>query len=214
MISVFLGPPGCGKGTQAARLAASHGLRHFDMGRTLRDEIESGSSLGKTIKTFTNKGELVPLPIIRMVVDKQLKENPEQNTILDGFPRSPEQAILLDEVLASQGKVLDCVVYFRMDERALIRRIVNRRYCPSCGRVYNLLYASPAQPGICDDDGTDLVQRPDDNEAVLMKRFRVYQRETEPILEKYRAEGKLCEVDAGRSIEEIEKELVERLKLE
>ncbi len=207
MIAIFLGPPGSGKGTQAARLAGRYGVTHFDMGRSLREEVSTGSGLGKTIKTYTDKGELVPLPIIKMIILKALKGAFEKNVILDGFPRSSEQAVLLDTVLNEFGVNLDYVLYFNIDERELVNRIVNRRHCPVCKRVYNLVYAPPIQEGICDVDGSELAQRKDDSEKVIMNRFRVYQRETQPILERYRGAGKLREVNAAQEIGTLELEV-------
>lgn len=213
MIAVFLGPPGSGKGTQAARLAERYGVVHFDMGRSLREESATGSGVGKTIKTYTDRGELVPLPIIKMIILKALKGAFEKNIILDGFPRSKEQAQLLDAVLSEYGANLDFALYFQIDERVLVNRIVNRRQCPVCKRVYNLSSAPPIQETVCDIDGAELEKRPDDNEKVIMNRFRVYQRETQPILELYRASGKLKEVDAATEIEVLEGEVAALLKL-
>lgn len=213
MIAVFLGPPGSGKGTQAARLAERYGVTHFDMGRSLREEVSTGSGLGKTIKTYTDKGELVPLPIIKMIILKALKGAFDRNVVLDGFPRSSEQAELLDTVLSEFGVNLDCVLYFSIDERELVNRIVNRRHCPACKRVYNLVFAPPIQEGICDVDGTELAQRRDDSEKVIMNRFRVYQRETQPILERYRTAGKLKEIGAAKGIDALEVEVAALLNL-
>lgn len=213
MIAVFLGPPGSGKGTQAARLAERYGVTHFDMGRSLREEVSTGSGLGKTIKTYTDKGELVPLPIIKMIILKALKGAFDKNVVLDGFPRSSEQAELLDTVLSEFGVNLDCVLYFSIDERELVNRIVNRRHCPACKRVYNLVFAPPIQEGICDVDGTELAQRRDDSEKVIMNRFRVYQRETQPILERYRTAGKLKEIGAAKRIDALEVEVAALLNL-
>lgn len=208
MIFVFLGPPGCGKGTQASRLSARFKLVHFDMGKVIRNEIEEGTSIGKTAKTFTNRGELVPLTLIKILLKKELEQSGERDMIMDGFPRSSEQAELLDGMLSDTEDELKNVYYFAIDERLLVNRIVNRRYCPLCKRVYNLLYVQPLEKGVCDDDGTSLQLRPDDNREVVMNRFRVYERKTEPILERYRKAGLIVEIDAGRNIDEIEETLV------
>ena len=214
MIAVFLGPPGSGKGTQAARLAKRFGFLHFDMGRSLREEIASGSKLGEKIRSYTDIGELVPISIIKEIIEKVLEDSSNESIILDGFPRSEEQADLLDDVLIRLGLDLKGVYFFRIGDNAIIDRITNRRYCPVCRKVYNLKSAPPLIDGKCDEDGSELVTRPDDNEDVIANRLDVYKRETAPILARYRRKGKLTELDATLAIADIEKLLMEHIGLQ
>ncbi|MCD6118812.1 nucleoside monophosphate kinase [bacterium] len=214
MIAVFLGPPGSGKGTQAARLAKRFGLLHFDMGRSLREEIASGSKLGEKIRSYTDIGELVPISIIKEIIEKVLEDSSNESIILDGFPRSEEQADLLDDVLIRLGLDLKGVYFFSIGDNAIIDRITNRRYCPVCRKVYNLKSAPPLIDGKCDEDGSELVTRPDDNEDVIANRLDVYRRKTAPILARYRRKGKLTELDATLAIADIEKLLMEHIGLQ
>jgi len=214
MIAVFLGPPGSGKGTQAARLAKRFGFLHFDMGRSLREEIASGSKLGEKIRSYTDIGELVPISIIKEIIEKVLEDSSNESIILDGFPRSEEQADLLDDVLIRLGLDLKGVYFFRIGDNAIIDRITNRRYCPVCRKVYNLKSAPPLIDGKCDEDGSELVTRPDDNEDVIANRLDVYRRKTAPILARYRRKGKLTELDATLAIADIEKLLMEHIGLQ
>ena len=213
MITVFLGPPGSGKGTQAAVLSDRFGLLHFDMGRALRDEIAGGSDLGHSIRTFTDAGELVPIEIIGLIIEKVFQNPGLSGVILDGFPRSVEQVDLLDGILARTGLCLDDVYYFNLDDGIIIERIVNRRFCPKCKRVYNLLSAKPAVESVCDVDGAELATRSDDMADVVANRIAVYRRETEPIVNRYRVANLLVEIDATQEIEGITKELERRMEL-
>jgi adenylate kinase len=214
MIAVFLGPPGSGKGTQAATLAERLGFVHFDMGGELRKEARSGSSLGKTIASFTDRGELVPIEVIKRIVGRFFSERDRKSVILDGFPRSVKQAQVLEEILAKLGKSVNLVVYFDISEERLVERIVNRRYCPACNRVYNLLSKRPARDEVCDEDGAALTRRADDDEAVVRNRIRVYERETRPMVEYYRLLGKLVTLDASKGVSEAQSELEGYFKIE
>lgn len=213
MIAIFLGPPGSGKGTQAAMLAERYDLLHFDMGRVLREEIASGSELGIEIRKFTDTGALVPISIIRVIVEKTLRSQENNQVVLDGFPRSDEQADLLDDVLRETNKKLDGAFYFNLDDSVIIERLVNRRFCPVCKTVYNLVTAPPKFEGICDKEGAVLATRPDDNASVIMKRLSVYRMETEPILTRYRSADLLSEIDASLDIQVIKTHLESLLRL-
>ncbi len=213
MIAIFLGPPGSGKGTQAAMLAKRYNLLHFDMGRSLREETASGSELGKEISKFTDVGELVPITTIRSIVEKTLHSQEESQVILDGFPRSDEQADLLDNILREADKKLDGAFYFNLDDSVIIERLVNRRFCPVCKTLYNLISAPPMIEGICNKEGAVLATRPDDNASVIMNRLSVYRKETEPILTRYRSANLLSEIDASMDIQFIKSHLEVLLRL-
>lgn len=204
---VLLGPPASGKGTQAARFSAKHGFRHFDMGAALRHEIESGSPLASEIKSFTDAGKLVPTTVVRELVLNAIQANPEADFVFDGFPRSMEQAHMLDGVLAVTGRKLTGAVLIDVPAETIVQRIVNRRFCPECGRVYNLVTLPPREDERCDDDGAGLEQRRDDTQEVLAERLRVYHGQTEPIIEHYRNAGLLKRIDGTQTVEEISRQM-------
>ena len=187
MIIVFLGPPGSGKGTQAGILSREHDFRHFDAGSLLRAEVESGSELGEEIAGYINQGRLVPIEIIGRITHKFLAERQAARTMFDGFPRNLEQAALLTSSLRELGQELDHVLYLHIDEDDLLQRIVNRRVCRNCRRIYNLVSNPPQQP--CSETGKEceLYQREDDSEDVFGRRLRIYLEETVPILRYYEA---------------------------
>jgi adenylate kinase len=203
MIIVFLGPPGSGKGTQAQMLDDEHGFFHFDTGSLLRTEIATGSDLGQRIGSYTNQGLLVPIEIIRELLLKFFRTTDAKRIMLDGFPRNLEQAQVLAEGLTELGDDLDHAIYLHVEQEALLERIVNRRFCPTCGAIYNIKTEPPTNPGVCDHDGTVLTQRKDDTEEVFANRLRVYFEQTAPLLDYYRQRGLLREIDGARTPEEI-----------
>ncbi len=203
MTIVFLGPPASGKGTQAARFASAHGFTHFDMGGALREEIESGSALASEIRSYADAGKLVPGEIVRKLVEQMFGRNQGKNVLLDGFPRSSEQADMLDDVLAVEGRELNTAVLVEVPEEVLMQRVINRRFCPECGRVYNLQTLRPQGDGFCDDDGAQLMHRRDDTEEVMAERLRVYYGQTQPIVERYEQAGILSRVDGTAGVESV-----------
>ena len=203
MIVVFLGPPGSGKGTQADILAVRYGFYHFDTGARLRTEIASGSELGQTIASFTDNGNLVPIEVIRELVMTFMRNTDSRRIMFDGFPRNLEQARVLDEGLEELGGDLDFALYLEISEDSLIDRIVNRRFCPECGEIYNLGSRPPRQPGRCDIDGAGLYQRSDDTEEVFGNRLKVYLEQTVPVLEYYKARQRLYKIDGDQDIEQV-----------
>lgn len=211
MIIVFLGPPASGKGTQADMLHDDHGFFHFDTGSRLRSEIATGSELGARIAQFTDAGQLVPLEIIKDLIFKFVREADTERIMFDGFPRNREQAQVLDEALTECGDDLDFALYLEIDEDNLVERIVNRRFCPECGEIYNLISKPSLEPGLCDYDGAKLIQRKDDTEEVFGTRLRVYTNETIPVLDYYRERGLLHTVDADKDIEVVSRAIVELL---
>lgn len=214
MIAVFLGPPGSGKGTQAATISRRLGLKHLDMGGELREEVRSGSQLGQTIRSFTDRGELVPIGVVSDIIRQFFSKQDGKGVILDGFPRSVEQAEVLEGILSERGEDVDLVVYFDISVECLVERLVNRRYCPSCNRVYNLVSRRPRKDEVCDEDGASLTRRADDGEEVVRRRFDVYERETTPMVEYFRQRGKLVRLDASKSVDEALNELEGYFKIE
>ena len=204
---IFLGPPACGKGTQTNKLAKHFGFPHIDTGSLLRAEIKSGSENGKIAQQYIDKGLLVPVWLVAEIIKNRLKQPDCKNGfILDGYPRSLEQAEMLEDIkkeIDGDSEVDFRATYFDINEDILISRIVNRRSCPACGEIYNLKYHPPKSDGICDKCGGELAQRKDDNEETAKARFDTYYRETEPLVEYYKNKNVLSTIDADGSINEV-----------
>lgn len=204
---IFLGPPACGKGTQTDKLAKYFGFPHVDTGSLLRAEIKAETENGKIAKSFIDKGLLVPVELVGAVIKNRLSQQDCANGfILDGYPRSLEQAKLLDAIqseLDGETPVDFRAVYFDIDESVLLSRIVNRRSCGKCGEIYNLKYKPTKVEGICDKCGGELIQRKDDNEEVAKARFDTYYNETAPLVDYYRDKKVLRTIDADGTINEV-----------
>ena len=204
---IFLGPPACGKGTQTNKLAEYFNLPHVDTGSLLRAEIQSGSDNGKTAKQFIDKGQLVPVELVAKIIKDRLSQKDcENGYILDGFPRSAEQANMLtkiNEELDGDKEVSFKAVYFDLDQEILISRIVNRRSCPKCGEIYNIKFHQTKIEGACDKCGTELTQRKDDNEETAKARFETYFNETAPLVDYYKNKNVLRTIDANGSIDDV-----------
>ena len=204
---IFLGPPACGKGTQTNRLAEYFNLPHVDTGSLLRAEIKSESENGKIAKQYIDKGQLVPVELVAKIIkDRLAQKDCEEGYILDGFPRSAEQADMLtkiNEELDGDKEVSFKAVYFDLDQEILISRIVNRRSCPKCGEIYNIKFHPPKTEGVCDKCGTELTQRKDDNEKTAKARFETYFRETAPLVDYYKNKDVLRTIDANGTIDEV-----------
>lgn len=204
---IFLGPPACGKGTQTNLLAKHFGFPHIDTGSLLRAEIASGSENGLVAKERIDKGQLVPVWLVGDIIKTRLsKDDCKNGFILDGFPRSMEQAEMLQNIrehIDGNNEVDFRATYFDIDINTLVSRIVNRRSCSKCGEIYNLKSKAPKQEGKCDICGSDLVQRKDDTEEIAHARFETYFRETAPLIDFYKNMGVLYSIDADGSIEEV-----------
>lgn len=197
---MFLGPPGSGKGTQAARLMEATGLVQLSSGDALRKERKLGTPVGQEATRYMDSGELVPDDVIMRVMFAQIDRIPAgTGFILDGFPRTVPQAEMLDRGLAERRLRLHAVIDFVLSDADVIARIVQRRVCAECGSTYNTKFLPPARPDVCDRCSGKLVQRPDDKEEVVANRLRAYRRQTEPLIEYYRKTGLLREVHADRS---------------
>lgn len=210
---IFLGPPACGKGTQTNKLAEYFGFPHIDTGSLLRAEIASGSENGKIAKGFIDKGQLVPVELVGAIIKDRLKKDDCKNGfILDGFPRSVEQADMLEDIkkeIDGDSEVDFRATYFDLDTDILISRIVNRRSCPKCGEIYNLKFKAPKNEGKCDVCGTELTQRKDDNEETAKARFETYFRETAPLIDYYKDKNVLSTINADGSIDEVWERLLQ-----
>lgn len=201
---VLMGPPGSGKGTQAGPLTDTLGIPHVSTGAMFREAVENGDSIGRKVKEYLDHGQLVPDEITVAEMRRRL-QRPDcaQGFVLDGFPRSLEQARALDAILADQGHQLDAVLHIEVPPEQLIRRMAARRVCHGCGTSYNMCFAPPSTPGVCDRCGSaDLYQRDDDKEETIAARLEVYERETQPLIEYYERQGVLYHIDGSGSIDE------------
>lgn len=206
---VFLGPPGSGKGTQAQILAQKLGIPQVSSGDLLREAVEHHTPTGKKAKSYMEKGELVPDSIVIELVHERIKN--EKAYILDGFPRSMQQAEKLDEILSELGLPLDYVVNIEVPLEKLIERLSGRLTCKECNAIYHRVYNPPKKERICDVCGGELYQRADDTEAAIIQRFETYKKQTEPVILYYREKGMLTNVDGTRSIEEIAEDIETRI---
>lgn len=203
---VFLGAPGSGKGTQAQRLIERHGIPQISTGDLLRAHVKQGTALGLAAKAVMDAGKLVDdATILGMVRARLAEPDVAGGFILDGFPRTLAQADGLGELLRDIGQPLDGVVLFNIDSAELIKRISGRRTCQDCGRVFNVHTAPPPSPPPCGGqcEQPKLVQRSDDTEAAVAKRLAVYEEQTRPLVDYYRARGLLREIDADAELETV-----------
>ncbi len=209
---IFLGPPACGKGTQTTKLAEFLGFPHVDTGSLLRAEIQSGSENGLIAKSFIDKGHLVPVDLVGSIIKSRLAQKDcENGYILDGYPRSLEQAEMLDVInseINGSAEVNFKAIYFDLDQSVLISRIVNRCSCPKCGEIYNLKFKPPKNKGVCDKCGEILTQRKDDTEEIAKARFETYFQETAPLIDYYKKRGVLKPINADGSIEDVWNRLI------
>jgi len=204
---IFLGPPACGKGTQTNRLSEYLGFPHVDTGSLLRAEIAKESEEGKVAKSFIDKGQLVPADLVGKIIAKKLAGDDCRNGyVLDGYPRSLEQAEMLEKIntdIDSGEKASFKAIYFDIDTQILIERIVYRESCLKCGEIYNKKFKPSKFAGKCDKCNIDLKTRADDNEETAKLRFETYFKETAPLVKFYENKGVLYKIDANGSIDEV-----------
>ncbi len=208
----MLGPPGAGKGTQAALLAQRVDVPHVSTGDIFRSEQAQNTLLGQRVSSYLERGELVPDDLTIAVVEKRLgEEDCSSGFVLDGFPRSVVQAEALEHLLREQGTALTHVINIEVSEREAVRRLSARRSCPQCGAVYNIVSHTPERAGRCDVCGARLVQREDDDGETIRNRLIVYEEETRPLLAFYEQKGLLVSVDGEAPIEAIADEVLRSL---
>ena len=195
---ILLGPPGAGKGTLAESLKDKTDFIHVSTGDMLRAAIKAESPVGLEAKAFMDKGELVPDAVILGIIKERIaQEAGDARFMFDGFPRTLEQAEGLDQLLAELGGTLLNVVNMSVPDDILVQRLSGRRICKTCGAVYHVINVPPKTDGICDNDGAELYQRPDDNEETVRNRLSVYENQTAPLISYYRDHGLICDVDAS-----------------
>lgn len=205
---ILLGPPGAGKGTQAAELSRRLGIPHISTGNILRENTQRGTPLGLRVKDVMEKGELVGDELVNQVVCERLREPDCQGGfLLDGYPRTVAQAQELKKILGQRGGERLVVVNLRVGYDVIVDRFSGRRTCPACQRTYNLRYQPPVRDSVCDFDGVALVERADDRAEAVRERLAAYQEQTAPLIDYYRQEGRLLEVDGEQSPSEVCAEL-------
>lgn len=213
---IFIGPPGSGKGTQTKMLSEEFNLPHIDTGSLLREAVASGSEEGKLAGSFMDKGQLVPISVVSKIIkNRLLKDDCNNGFILDGYPRSLEQAKALDEILDDIDKNSNTkpqVFYFDVSQDKLVERLVNRRSCPKCGAIYNLKTMNLKDEKYCEKCGSELTKRDDDTEEVAIKRFATYFEQTEPLINLYKDRGILSKIDANLDINSIYENLKGAIK--
>jgi len=210
---ILLGAPGAGKGTQAVMLAEKLGAVQVASGDLFRQALAQETELGKKAKEYMDKGQLVPNEItIQMVLDRLAKPDCAKGALLDGFPRNIGQAEALDKALEEQSKAIDKVVYIKVSEDELLKRLSGRWICRSCQAPYHEVDSPPNVAGKCDRCGGELYQRDDDNVETVKKRLEVYFAETSPLIDYYRKAGKLLEIDGEGSTDEVNRRIVAALE--
>ncbi|MHC4573569.1 MAG: adenylate kinase [Planctomycetota bacterium] len=208
---VLLGAPGAGKGTQCKRIVDKYGVAHLSSGDILRQERAAGTELGMKAQSYMDSGALVPDDIIVEMMADAIKKAPAAGFVLDGFPRTVNQARELDKTLASDGEGIDVVLNLSIDDEVVLRRMGGRRSCPRCGAVYHIENLKPKVEGKCDRDGTGLVQRPDDSAEVVASRLKTYHLQTEPVVDYYRKNDIVYDIDAGKKADEASASVFEKL---
>ena len=210
MIIIMLGAPGTGKGTIAGILTKELGIPQVSTGDIFRKHIKEQTELGILAEKYISQGKLVPDDVTIGLVENRLKESDVQNgIILDGFPRTVKQAEELDKILEKEGKQVDLVINLNTPEDEIVERIVNRRICPNCKAVYNLILNPPKQEGICDKCGEKLVQRKDDNPETVKLRFNSYIEQTSPLVDYYDKKGNLYSALVSKSINKLGQDVAE-----
>jgi len=201
---ILLGPPGAGKGTQAARLQAERGMIQLSTGDMLREAVAAGTPIGLKAKAIMERGELVSDAIVSALIGERLDAAADQGAIFDGFPRTTAQAEALDMLLTERGRRLDHVIELTVDEDELVKRIVGRFSCAKCGTGYHETFRPTKAPGVCDVCGsTEFKRRKDDNEQTVRTRMAEYRAKTAPVLPFYEARGLVRRVDGMGAIDEV-----------
>jgi adenylate kinase len=201
---VLLGPPGAGKGTQAERLIEDFELPYYATGNILRDAVENGTELGRQAKEYMDAGNLVPDELICAVIEERLDSGEaDDGFLLDGFPRTIGQAEMLERALATRERSLTAALLIDAPDDEVVRRLSGRRTCVKNGHVYHVEFDPPKHEGVCDQDGSRLVQREDDKPETIRKRLEVYHEQTEPLIGWYEERGLLRRFDGTRTPEEV-----------
>ena len=201
---ILLGPPGAGKGTQAAKIIEKYNIPHISTGDIFRENIKNGTELGKKAQEYMNKGQLVPDElVVEIATDRLTKDDCKDGFLLDGFPRTVFQAEELDKFLAARGSKIDHVLDIEVGREELMIRLTGRRVCSKCGASFPVVNIPPKQEGICDVCGAELIQRKDDNEETAANRIEVYNKETKPLIDYYEKAGCIAHIDGTTGLENV-----------
>jgi len=210
---VLLGPPGAGKGTQATIIAEKCGIPHISSGNLFRDNLQNNTPLGQKAREYMQRGNLVPDDVtIAMVEERLSRPDCQKGALLDGFPRTLEQAEALDHFLEKQGKAISKVPLIHVDACELIERLSGRWICREQGHAYHMSNNPPKKEKVCDVDGSELYQREDDKPETVEQRIRVYEEQTAPLIDYYQKKGLLVQIDGSKSIEEVSDALLAAIK--
>ncbi len=205
---ILLGAPGAGKGTQAVVLSKKKKLAHIASGDLFRAAQNSGTKLGKLVKSYMEKGELVPDDVtVKMILERIAQSDCARGFLLDGFPRTLAQAEALNSALSKEGKTIDKVPYIKVPDEELVKRLSGRWICRNCQAPFHLIDAPPKKAGKCDYCGGELYQRPDDNEKTVRNRLKVFMEQTSPLIDYYAKEGNLLEINGHQSVDAVSKEM-------
>ncbi|EFR43230.1 adenylate kinase [Dialister micraerophilus] len=208
MYILLMGPPGAGKGTQAEKLIRDYGIPQISTGDMFRAAVKAGTALGIEAKSYMDKGALVPDSVTIGIVKERLQqEDCKKGWILDGFPRNTDQARALDKILKEIGIKLTSVITIKVENKDLIKRICGRMMCKKCGASFHKEFRPPVRENICDNCGSELYQRADDNEATVGQRLAVYESKTKPLIDYYKESGSYCEIDGNQSMEDVYKQI-------
>jgi len=209
---VLLGAPGAGKGTQCKRIVDRYGLLHLSSGDILRQQRAEGTELGRKAQKYMDSGALVPDQIIVEMMADAMKKTPAAGFILDGFPRTVNQAAELDKSLASDSQKMDAALHLETDDEVIVRRMTGRRSCPQCGAVYHIENLKPKVEGVCDNDGSRLLQRADDSAEVVANRLKTYHLQTEPVVDYYKKNSStVYDIDANKDADQVSDLVFEKL---
>ncbi len=206
---ILLGPPGAGKGTQAARICQKYSIPHISTGDIFRKHIKEGTDFGKKAQEYMNKGELVPDDLVLEIAEARLiEEDCSHGFLLDGFPRTVNQAEQLDKFLNARDLSIDKVLDIEVDKEVLMTRLIGRRVCRSCGSTYHVINMPPQKEGICDVCGGELYQRSDDSATTVANRIEVYNSLTSKLVEYYDRTGKVAHIDGSTGLETVFSDIV------
>ena len=210
---LIMGPPGAGKGTQAANIVAKYGVCHISTGDMFRSAIKNGTEMGKLAQKYMENGELVPDSVTVGIVKERLSQQDilEKGFLLDGFPRNLDQAHSLDTILEELGYNLDAVINVSVLDEILINRIIGRRICRQCGATYHIEFNKPNVEGVCNECGGELYIRKDDTRETAENRLNVYSTQTQPLLDFYAERGLLVEIDGDQAVSKVFSDIVEHL---
>lgn len=209
MRTILMGPPGAGKGTQAETLVEKFKIPHISTGDMFRAAIKAGTPLGLKAKEYMDAGGLVPDEVTIGIVEERLKQpDCTHGFLLDGFPRTVAQADALGKIIQSLGLTLDGVINIEVDEEKLLQRLTGRRICRQCGATYHTVFNPPAREGICDKCGGELYQRSDDTLETAKNRLRVYNDQTEPLIQYYREQGLLKGIQGDQPIDKVMQDIL------